>query len=144
MIPLIIGWGDNSKKIADIGLMRCQNCSNIVGAELRELSKQINIFFLPVSKWNINNYIMCPICKVGIKINESEKKKILKETIALPANTTSIEIFNKIMVNIEQNDFQKLKNKTDAIVEELLGLGYKSDDISYVFSFILSQLPNTP
>ena len=100
---IIFGWGKKSKKIADIGLMRCKNCNNISGYELRELSRRASLYFISVAKWNKKYYLTCPICDAGYEIEESKKNMVLQETAMLPDNNTALNIWNDLIKFINDN-----------------------------------------
>ena len=93
---IIIGWGKQSKKIADVGIMKCKNCNNYSAFEVRELASNIKLYFIPLVKWDKKTYLVCTTCDAGYELNEEGKKEILQETIKIPDNETSIEMFNKV------------------------------------------------
>lgn len=131
---IIFGWGKKSKKIADVGLMRCKNCNNMTVFELRELSNKVSIYFIPVAKWKKQNYLVCPVCDAGFEIEENDKNDILNECIKLPDSKISLEIQDYIVDSFNKFDDKKdkLNNLMSSISEDLIKQGYKKDDISYV------------
>lgn len=137
MIPIFFGWGQNSKKIADLGLKECENCHNIVGFELREVSKTAKLYFVPIAKWEKKYFIVCPICEAGYEVNEFKKNKVIQETISLPDNETSINIWNELseLVTSDFQEFSKKKDIYDYVKKELSKKGYDEDDILYVYRF---------
>lgn len=141
MIPVIYGWGKYSKKIADIGLTECSNCKNIVGAELHQINKGVKLYFIQVAKWDKHFFVVCPICNAGFEINIENKEKILKKSVKLPDNRTSISIWNDLMdeLNTNSEGFFKEERKT-TLIKQLLTKGYKKDDIEYVYSYLVLHL----
>lgn len=139
-----IGWGKKSKKIADVGLMKCPNCNNVAGLELREISNRAKLYFISVAKWNKKYYLVCPICSAGIELSKEKKDKILEESIGLPDNKTSIEIYNHFIDSINNivDKKNKSKNPFPSIIKDLKKKGYKDDDIGYVAAFLSKEIKN--
>lgn len=140
---IIFGWGKKSKKIADIGLMRCKNCNNISGYELRELSRRASLYFISVAKWNKKYYLTCPICDAGYEIEESKKNMVLQETAMLPDNNTALNIWNDLIKFINDNfsdDKNSKENILDFIENKLAEKGYKKDDIRYVIGVFYQEM----
>ena len=139
---LIIGWGKKSKKVADIGLMKCKNCHNIVGFELRELSKKVSLYFVPVAKWAKEYYMVCPVCDAGYKIEKEDKNKLIEETIGLPDNSTSLAIWNHIAESFENFSVknQDVKASFKKTKKKLLKMGFNEDEISYVLGCFVREV----
>ncbi len=131
---IFFGWGKKSKKITDVGLMRCQNCDNITGFELREMSNRVSLYFIPVAKWNKKCYLVCPVCDAGFEVEDSKKQMIIEETAMLPDNNTAISIWDELISII--NDLAEEDNNPEdflnIIERKLTSIGYKKDDIRYV------------
>lgn len=141
---IIIGWGKNSKKIADAGIMKCKNCNNYSAFEVRELTSNIKIYFIPIAKWGRKTYLVCTVCDAGYELNEENKKEILQETVKIPDNKTSIEIFNKadsLFVKYAEGKTPKdLKEWDREVKKGLEEEGYKEEDIDYVLPIYAESL----
>ncbi len=141
---IIIGWGKQSKKIADAGIMKCKNCNNYSAFEVRELANNIKLYFIPIAKWGKKTYLVCTICDAGYELNEEGKKEILQETIKIPDNKTSIEIFNKVdslfVKYAESKAMKDLKGWDREVKRELKGEGYREEDIDYILAIYAESL----
>jgi len=143
---IIIGWGKKSKKIADAGIMKCGNCNNYSAFEIRELSSKVSLYFIPIAKWKKKTYLVCALCDAGYELSEKNKEKILQETVKIPDNKTSIELYNKIdSLFVDYAERRKLKAKDmkdwDKFIEkELEKEGYKKEDTGYVLSVYAKSL----
>lgn len=139
---LIFNWGKKSKKITDAGIMRCQNCHNMVGFELRELSNKAGLYFISMIKWNKKYFLACPICNAGFELTEESKNNILRETISLPDNKTSLKIWDNIVDSFNEFDGKpsELQNLLKSIEKKLIEKGYKKDDCIYVMNCFVDDL----
>ena len=138
---IILGWGKRSKKIIDIGLLRCSNCNNIAGFELRELSNRVSLYFVSVAKWKKRIYMVCPVCDAGFELDEGQKNEIINESINLPDNEKSLTIWDYIVnaFNNFEGDYTKIDNFLKEIYNDLVNIGYKKDDIMYVIDFFIND-----
>ena len=132
---LIGGWGQKSKKIADAGLLTCKHCHNTSLFELRELSKALSLYFVPIAKWNKKTYLVCSICDMGYELSENDTRKLLQEVVTLPDNNTLSEIWNKmdLLFTKFMNENKNLEGWSD-FVKGVLSKWHKADDITYVLS----------
>ena len=110
MIPIIYGWGKKSKHLADMGIDKCNNCNNYAPFEVRELSNNASLFFVPMAKWNKKSYLVCTTCNAGYELNEETKNKFLADSVKLPSNSICVEIWNKI----DEFLAQRIKQGTNA------------------------------
>lgn len=141
---IIIGWGKQSKKIADAGIIKCKNCNNYSAFEVRGLASNIKLYFISVAKWNKKTYLVCTVCDAGYELNEKAKKEILQDVIKIPDNKTSIEIWNRIdSLFVEYTRRKKLKNLEGwdkYIKEKLIKENYKEEDVNYILPIYAESL----
>ena len=130
---VLFGWGKKSKKLADAGIMRCKNCNNYSTFEIRELTKNINLYFIPIAKWNKRTFLVCTTCEAGYELTKEGQEEILQEVMKIPDNKTSIEIFNKadsLFVDYVENKKKKdFKGWDKHIKKELMKEGNKENEI---------------
>lgn len=139
---ILFGWGKKSKKLADAGIMKCKNCNNYSAFEIRELAKNINLYFIPIAKWDKRTFLVCPICEAGYELTKEGREKILQEVIKIPDNKICIEIFNRIdSLSIDYFEKKKDPKKWDSYIKkELIKEGNKKDDIDYVLPVYAESL----
>lgn len=145
---LLFGWGKKSKKLADAGIMKCKNCNNYSTFEVRELAKNINVYFIPIAKWDKRTFLVCTICEAGYELTKEGREKILQEMMTIPDNKTSVEIFNKIdslfVDYMKTKKEEGFKDWDKHIKKELAKEGYKKDDIDYVLPIYAANLIDEP
>ena len=139
---ILFGWGKKSKKLADAGIMRCKNCNNYSAFEIRELAKNINLYFIPIAKWDKRTFLVCRVWVAGYELTKEGRDKILQEVIKIPDNKISIEIFNRInSLSIDYFEKKKAPKKWDKYIKrELIKEGHKEDDIDYVLPVYAESL----
>jgi len=156
-MPMVLfGWGKESSKICDAGIMKCDNCNNYSTFEVRELARKASLYFVPVAKWDRKYYLVCYTCQYGYELNIETKNKIFKEMQSLPNNNVSA-IMWKAMHNIVALEIQRLKDyKGDSYAEEilrkmkseLLEINCKEKDINYLlplyFKYLIEELMFCP
>ncbi len=132
---IIGGWGKKSKKIADAGFFKCENCNNIATFEVHELANSISLYFIPVAKWSKKVYLVCSICQAGYELSESDTKKLLQETATLPDNITVAKIWNKMdSLFVKFTEGKKSLEGWDEFAIDELSKTYKEDDIEYILA----------
>ena len=93
---IIAGWGKKSKKIADAGLYKCQNCKNTATFEIRQLTNYASAYFIKLAKWKKQFYLVCSVCNAGHKLTEEDKNELLELSVGLPSNSEITEIWKDI------------------------------------------------
>lgn len=101
---VVYGWGKKGKKIGYIGIDKCPNCKNYTHLYLYEYANNVNLYFVPIVKWNKKIYVVCPICDSGYELNEEMKKYFIE----LSLNT----------LDYKTTDF--IWKETNRIVEEYM------------------------
>ena len=138
---LIWGWGNQFRKVADVGIMKCGNCNNYSTFEIRELAKNVKIYFVPVAKWGRKYYLVCNKCEGAYELEKERLDKILSEISSMPNNQTSIDIWNSIdSLLAKMIDINDTENWGDKIIPKLKAKGYEEDDIKHVLSTFIDSM----
>lgn len=156
MPMILLGWGQESTKVCDAGIMKCDHCNNYATSEIREIARKTSLYFIPVAKWDRKYYLVCDICQHGLELNLETKNKILQEMQSLPKNSTSTIMWNA-MHNIAALEIRKLRDyKGDSYAEQilinmkskLLEINAKEKDINYLlplyFKYLIEELMFCP
>ena len=60
---VIFGFGDGrSKDLGEVAPATCPNCHNDVFLHEVQSEQQFSLYFVPLSSYNRNEYLLCPIC----------------------------------------------------------------------------------
>jgi len=86
MIPILIGWGKDTKSLAYLGIARCSNCRNYDHLYLCETSSKVTLFFVPILKWGKKYFKVCNVCDARQEISEAKKTALLAESRGARAN----------------------------------------------------------
>lgn len=81
----LFGWGKKAKKIGYFGVSKCGNCKNYTHSFIYEISNNINIYFVPVAKFNKKYILSCELCHAGIEITPTFKDNLLTQLCPLMA-----------------------------------------------------------
>lgn len=133
----LLGWGKNAKKIGYLGISKCKNCKNYTHLYIYEIANNINIYFIPVAKFNRKYIVACELCKAGIEITPETKNNLIEKycSIMAPPEET-VRIWNTIRdkisdllveysIKLNSNKFNKnnldieLKQRKDKIMQEV-------------------------
>jgi ribosomal protein L40E len=131
----IWGSGQQFRRIADVGIIKCRNCNNYSTFEIRELAKKFELYFIPVARWDKRYYLVCNACEAAYGLEKERMDTILSEVAGMPDNKTSQDIWNKMDVYIadliRKGDFE---NWGDRVISEIKKLGFHEDEVKHVFS----------
>ena len=127
---IIVGWGRASKKIADLGIRKCDNCKNYAWFEMHEVSKKIKAYFIPVAKFGVEYYAVCPVCNNGMRVSKEQKDDFLRASIAIPPKDAVMDMWKRLADIMDENGHCE-----DIILEttsEALKKQYGVDAYAYV------------
>ncbi len=93
---LIAGWGKDAKNLGYVGIVKCTHCKNYGLMSLYEIARRISVYFIPVAKFQKHWYVVCPTCNSGSEVDADTRDRILRESIELPDEPTTIAIWNEI------------------------------------------------
>lgn len=115
---MIVGWGKYAKKIAYLGIMKCNNCKNYSHFHLYELSNKVKLYFLPVAKLNKKYFYACEICEYGNEIDLKKCEELLKISVEIPEQ----DIVTNIWKTLDSKLYEKIKNNesSDEFINDLV------------------------
>lgn len=75
---IVFGWGHQEIKeygLVEMGL--CPRCNNEELWQLKKISVWFTLFWCPVFPYEMDYWIICPVCSHGLKISKEESKKLI-------------------------------------------------------------------
>jgi len=75
-IPIIAGYGSNNKCLESfVGV--CPFCGKETTLKLYESSNNVNLYFIPVAKFNKHYYLVCHLCDRSLELTKEQKNDLL-------------------------------------------------------------------
>jgi uncharacterized Zn finger protein (UPF0148 family) len=99
---IVFGWGRGSNVLGELGEIECPNCDNCATWQVVEASRKATVYFLPVAKWDLLYFAVCPICSNGFQIETREEAQDLLLQ-ALEGQETS-RILGQLLREIDSGD----------------------------------------
>lgn len=113
----LFGWGKDVKKISYLGMDYCENCKNISHFYMYEMSKKVDVYFIPVARFHKKYFVACDICKYGNEVNNEEKNELIMRFISIPSKERTEAIWryvdNKITLIMKRLEMTLQKNGID-------------------------------
>lgn len=75
-IPIIAGYGSRDKCLASF-VSTCPFCGKQTTLKIYETSNNINVYFVPIAKFNKHYYLMCHLCDKALEISKEKKKELV-------------------------------------------------------------------
>ena len=125
---ILVGWGKNAKKIADLGMAKCHNCKNYAWFEMYEVSKKVKAYFIPVAKFGVQYFAVCTVCNHGESISRDRKGEVIRQSISIPEKHQVVAIWTELSDIVDKNR------------EELYGNGYLNENLLQAKAALLSQM----
>lgn len=97
-VPILFGWGKKGKVAGYVGIDKCPNCKNYSHFQLYEYANNVNLYFIPVVKWNKKIYLVCSSCDAAWELNDELKEEMLDKALKSP----SPDIVNKIWDKVDE------------------------------------------
>lgn len=97
-VPILFGWGKKGKVAGYVGIDKCPNCKNYSHFQLYEYANNVNLYFIPVAKWNKKIYLVCSSCDAAWELNDELKEEMLDKALKSP----SPDIVNKIWDKVDE------------------------------------------
>ena len=74
---LIFGWGSSgAQDRGEVAPLRCPNCHNDVYMHAVKSSKELSLYFIPLVPYASDEYLSCPICRAGIKLQPAHRPAV--------------------------------------------------------------------
>lgn len=102
-LPVVFGWGKKGKVIGYVGIDKCPNCKQYVHFSIYEYSNRINVYFVPVAKFNKKHYLVCPVCEAAYELTGELKEHYFYEMFNSMSPEDTEEIFSESMDIISEN-----------------------------------------
>lgn len=83
-IPIIAGYGSNNKCIETF-VDVCPFCGQKTTLKVYETSNNVNVYFVPVAKFNKHYYLVCHLCDKALELSKEEKQELLEKLQGLNA-----------------------------------------------------------
>lgn len=100
---VIFGWGGgNTKDLGEIAPATCPRCHNQVFLHHVRSSKEFSLYFVPITSYGGNEYLLCPICQHGLPVRQEQQSLLMGMGSAtrlyrrggLPAATYQAQVAN--------------------------------------------------
>ena len=74
---VIFGWGGgNTKDLGETAPTTCPRCNNQVFLHLIKSDKQFSLYFVPIANYGGDEYLLCPICRNGIRLDPAHRQAV--------------------------------------------------------------------
>jgi Short C-terminal domain/zinc-ribbon family len=74
---LIFGWGSSgAQDRGEVAPLRCPNCHNDVYMHAVKSKKELSLYFIPLVPYASDEYLSCPICRAGIKLQPTHRPAV--------------------------------------------------------------------
>ena len=80
---LIAGSGNRSRQLGRMEAQRCPGCGSVQGTELVKTYGYVHLFFLPVVKYDVQYFLLCPHCGAAWRLQKEDGRAM--ERGRLPA-----------------------------------------------------------
>lgn len=137
-IPVLFGWGKKGKPIGYVGIDKCPNCKNYVHFSIYEYSNRINVYFVPVVKFNKKYYLVCPVCDAAYELTGDLKNYYFEEMynsmdaeVSQDIFSTSLEIISDNFAELFENEELEMDEKVNVLIEmcvEKLNIRYQNKE----------------
>jgi hypothetical protein len=76
-VVLIFGWGSSgAQDRGEVAPLRCPNCHNDVYMHAVKSDKELSLYFIPLVPYSSDEYLSCPICRAGIKLQPAHRSAV--------------------------------------------------------------------
>ena len=116
-LPIVFGWGKKGKEIGYVGIDKCPNCKHYVHFSIYEYSNRVNVYFVPVVKFNKKHYLVCHVCDAAYELTGDLKDHYFEEMYNSMDSEISQDIFSTSL-EIISNNFEKLLENNELEIEE--------------------------
>jgi hypothetical protein len=74
---VIFGWGGgNTKDLGEIAPTTCPRCHNQVFLHHVKSDRQFSLYFVPIASYGGDEYLLCPICRNGIRVDPAHRQAV--------------------------------------------------------------------
>lgn len=112
---VVFGWGHRTtKEFGRTEPFRCDQCSNRVRLELKEVKTWFTLFFIPVIPLERHHLVLCPICLAGYELSSEQFAVEVKRIAALPVEAFAVSPSLASLpssLNLDDHGEQAIPNK---------------------------------
>ena len=119
-VPVFFGWGKKGKVVGYIGIDKCPNCKNYVHFQLYEYANNVNLYFVPVAKWNKKIYLVCSQCEAAWELKDDLKEEMLDKALRTPDPKVIDLIWDRVDEIVAKDLDNLLKKHPDNTIEALI------------------------
>lgn len=99
---VIYGWGGGTPKDQGPVLPTvCSNCGNATVYRLISFNKWFRLYFIPLVPYGYREWLMCPICNVGIELSTNAQRDAARHlqarVLAVESGELAMEQFNEYL-----------------------------------------------
>lgn len=116
-LPVVFGWGKKGKNIGYVGIDKCPNCKHYVHFSIYEYSNRVNVYFVPVAKFNKKNYLVCPVCDAAYELTGELKDHYFAEMFSSMNADDTQDIFSN-SIEIISDNFGETLEREDIDMDE--------------------------
>ena len=119
-IPILFGWGKKAKEVGYIGIQKCHNCKNYAHFKLYELANNVNLYFVPVAKWNKKLYLVCSVCEAAYELDDESKEIFVEKSLNMPSSKVVDALWDEVgvIVNEEIEKYEKDSGFTEFVINK--------------------------
>lgn len=132
-IPLIFGWGKNSKEVGYIGLQKCPVCNHFANFTINEVANNIKVYFIPIAKYNKKRYVVCGRCQNGWELDEDKYNILMLESMKAFTPERTLELWKDISKAITDFTNDGAENDFAGYIIPIIN---KYGDSEYVYEHI--------
>lgn len=119
-VPVFFGWGKKGKIAGYVGIDKCPNCKNYSHFKLYEYANNVNLYFVPIVKWNKKLYLVCSTCDAAWELKDDMKSEMLDKALKTPAPQIVNKIWNKVDEIVAKNLENVIKKDSENWVELII------------------------
>ena len=116
-LPVVFGWVKKGKNIGYVGIDKCPNCKHYVHFSIYEYSNRVNVYFVPVAKFNKKNYLVCPVCDAAYELTGELKDHYFAEMFSSMNAGDTQDIFSN-SIEIISDNFGETLEREDIDMDE--------------------------
>jgi hypothetical protein len=98
---VIFGWGaGNTQDFGEVAPTTCPNCHNDVFLHHVHSDESFSLYFIPLATYGSNEYLVCPVCHTGLKLELGRQSAVARmrgATAAFRNRTMSIDAYQPMV-----------------------------------------------
>ena len=89
------GGGTSSEMLGEGYELDCPNCHNSRRWQVIRTQNSASVFFIPVAKWGVKYWAICPICSATADLHSKEEAMQVLETASNPSSELREELIRR-------------------------------------------------